>query len=68
MMKTMILSVIFGSLLVFSASGAFLPEGNGDVFGLEYGESIAGIPPNIDGDLNDWKYAVWIALRERTAG
>jgi hypothetical protein len=29
-MKTAILSILFGSLLVFSASGAFLPEGNGD--------------------------------------
>ena len=65
MMKTIILSTFFGVLFIFSASGAFLPEGNGDVFGLEYGESIAGIPPNtpkIDGDLNDWKHAVWIAF------
>ena len=72
MMKTMILSTFFGVLFIFSASGAFLPEGNGDVFGLEYGESIAGVPPNtpkIDGDLNDWKHAVWIAFdSEKKAG
>ena len=65
MMKTMILSILFGFLLVFEANGDFLPEANSDAFGLEYGESIAGVPPNtpkIDGDLNDWKHAVWIAF------
>lgn len=43
----------------------FLPEPNGEQFGLEYGETIAGIPanpPKIDGKLDDWKYAVWIAF------
>ena len=64
-MKTVILSILFGSLLAFSARSAFLPEGNSDAFGLEYGESIAGVPPNtpkIDGNLDDWKYAVWVAF------
>ena len=65
MMKTIIVSILFGALLVFAANGAFLPEDNSDAFGLEYGESIAGfIPnaPNIDGKLDDWKYAVWVAF------
>ncbi len=65
MMKTMLLSTILGALLVFSANGAFLPEDNTDAFGLEYGESIAGFIPNapkIDGNLDDWKYAVWVAF------
>ena len=64
-MKTLILSILFGSLLVFSASGAFLPEENSDAFGLEYGESIAGMSPStpkIDGNLDDWRYAVWVAF------
>ena len=64
-MKTMILSILFGLLLVFSANADFLPEDNSDAFGLEYGESIAGFIPNtpkIDGKLDDWKYAVWVAF------
>jgi len=43
----------------------FLPEPNGEKFGLEYGETIAGVPaspPKIDGKLDDWKHAVWIAF------
>ena len=47
------------------AGSEFLPEANGDAFGLKYAESIAGIPPNapkIDGDLSDWKHAVWITF------
>jgi len=46
-------------------AGHFLPEPNGDQFGLKYGESIAGIPPTtpkIDGDLDDWKHAIWSAF------
>ena len=65
MMKTMILSILFTSLLVFSVNGDFLPEDNSDEFGLEYGESIAGFIPNapkIDGKLDDWKYAIWVAF------
>ena len=65
MMKTMLLSTILGLLLVFSANADFLPEDNSDAFGLEYGESIAGFIPNtpkIDGKLDDWKYAVWVAF------
>ena len=67
-MKLVILSVIVitVTLLPFSAWAAdFLPEANGDDFGLEYGESIALIAntaPNIDGNLVDWKWAVWIAF------
>jgi len=55
----------FALLLCASALCEFLPEPNGDEFGLEYGESIAGVPanpPKIDGKLDDWKYAVWIAF------
>ena len=64
-MKTMILSILFGFLLVFTVNADFLPEDNSDAFGLEYAESIAGfIPsaPKIDGKLDDWKYAVWVAF------
>ena len=65
MMKTMLLSIILGLLLVFLANADFLPEDNSDAFGLEYGESIAGFIPNapkIDGKLDDWKYAIWVAF------
>ena len=65
MMKTILLSTILGLLLVFSANADFLPEDNSDAFGLEYGESITGFIPNtpkIDGKLDDWKYAVWVAF------
>ena len=64
-MKTMILSVLFGFLLVFTVNADFLPEDNSDAFGLEYAESIAGFIPNapkIDGKLDDWKYAIWVAF------
>ncbi len=43
----------------------FLPEPNEEQFGLAYGESIAGRPvntPQIDGKLDDWKYAVWVGF------
>lgn len=65
MFKTIILSTVLCVLFVFSSSGDFLPEDNSDSFGLKYGESIAGIPPStpkIDGKLNDWQYAVWVAF------
>ncbi len=65
MIKQVSLSVVFSFFFVFSVKGAFLPEQNIDAFGLEYGESIAGIPPStpkIDGDLNDWRYAVWVSF------
>jgi len=65
MLKWVVLSIILGFLLVFSVDGAFLPEGNSEAFGLEYGESISGVPPKtpkIDGKLDDWKYAVWVAF------
>ena len=64
-MKTMILSLLFGVLFVLSANADFLPEDNSAAFGLEYGESIAGFIPNtpkIDGKLDDWKYAIWVAF------
>ena len=64
-MKTMILSFLFGTLIVLSVNADFLPEDNSDAFGLEYGESIAGFIPNapkIDGKLDDWKYAIWVAF------
>jgi len=57
--------ISFALLLCASALCEFLPEPNGDEFGLEHGESIAGIPGNpveIDGKLDDWKHAVWIAF------
>ena len=57
--------ISFGLLLCVSALCDFLPEPNGDEFDLEYGESIAGItasPPRIDGKLDDWRYAIWIAF------
>ena len=65
MKKTIILSTILCVLFVFSSNGDFLPKENSGDFGLKYGESIAGIPPStpkIDGKLNDWQYAVWVAF------
>ncbi|MDE0085791.1 MAG: hypothetical protein OXU23_08790 [Candidatus Poribacteria bacterium] len=64
-MKSVILSTILCVLFVFSAKSDFLPEDNSDTYGLKYGESIAGMPPStpkIDGKLNDWQYAVWVAF------
>lgn len=60
-----LVAMSFALLLCASALCDFLPEANGDEFGLEYGESIAGFtasPPRIDGKLDDWRYAVWIAF------
>lgn len=65
MIKRIFLSALLCVFFVFSARGDFLPEENIETFGLEYGESIAGIPPStpkIDGKLDDWKYAVWVAF------
>lgn len=48
-----------------SAFAQFLPEPNEAQFGLNYGESIAGRPvnpPQIDGSLDDWKYAIWVGF------
>ena len=59
----LLFSVVFVSFPVAWAD--FLPEANGDEFDLEHGEAIAGVlpsPPKIDGNLDDWKYAVWIAF------
>lgn len=55
----------FGILLCASTLCDFLPNPNGEAFGLEYGESIVGLtasPPRIDGKLDDWRYAIWIAF------
>lgn len=59
--------IVIGILFLFyiPAWGDFLPVPNGEQFRLEYGESISGIPanpPKIDGNLDDWRYAVWIAF------
>lgn len=65
MRELVILSTVLCIVFVLSVSGDFLPEDNSDKFGLKYGESIAGIPPStpkIDGKLNDWQYAVWVAF------
>ncbi|MCG9126482.1 hypothetical protein JT359_02670 [Candidatus Poribacteria bacterium] len=65
MYKSIIIYVVFTIILTYSVESEFLPEDNSDAFGLEYGESIAGIPPStpkIDGKLNDWIYAVWVSF------
>ncbi len=65
MLKLTTLTTILCILFVVSAMGAFLPEDNSDDFGLKYGESIVGMPPSkpkIDGKLDDWRYAVWVAF------
>ena len=65
MQKLLILSVILCFLLANSANSEFLPEDNSADFGLKYGESITGMPPSkpkIDGKLDDWRYAVWVAF------
>lgn len=65
MKKRIILSILLCALFVFSARSDFLPTQNSDTFGLKYGESIAGVPPStpkIDGKLDDWRYAVWVAF------
>jgi hypothetical protein len=65
-MKRALYVLIITSFLSYSAAWSdFLPEPNGEQFGLEYGETIAGVPansPRIDGNLDDWKHAVWIAF------
>jgi hypothetical protein len=43
----------------------FLPQPNWEPLGLQYGESICGFienPPQIDGNLDDWKYAIWVSF------
>lgn len=48
----------------FSMAG-FLPQPNWEAQGLKYGESICGFTkntPRIDGNLDDWKYAIWVAF------
>ena len=65
MQKIPIISTILCFALVISANSEFLPEDNSADFGLKYAESIAGMPPSkprIDGKLDDWRYAVWVAF------
>lgn len=65
MLKLTYLSVILSFLFILSVNGEFLPKDNSDDFGLKYGESITGMPPSkpkIDGKLEDWRYAVWVAF------
>lgn len=65
MQKLSLLSVILCCLLAISAESEFLPKDNSADFRLKYGESIAGIPPSkpkIDGKLDDWRHAVWVAF------
>lgn len=65
MLKLVNLSVILCFLFVLSVNADFLPKDNSDDFGLKYGESIAGMPsskPKIDGKLDDWRHAVWVAF------
>ena len=65
MQKLPLLSVILCFLFAISAESEFLPNDNSADFGLKYGESIAGIPPSkpkIDGKLDDWRHAVWVAF------
>ena len=67
-MKSICYSLIVAGIILslcISSWAEFLPKPNGDQYGLKYGESIAGIPPKppqIDGKLDDWKYAIWIAF------
>lgn len=47
------------------SSAGFLPQPNWESQGLKYGESIAGFiknAPLIDGNLDDWRYAIWVAF------
>ena len=65
MYKQSNISIILCFLFVISANSEFLPEDNSADFGLKYGESIAGISPSkpkIDGKLDDWRHAVWVAF------
>ncbi|MGQ9607967.1 MAG: sugar-binding protein [bacterium] len=67
-MKISLYIFIFSLLFFFInflVNAQFLPEPNEEQFGLAYGESIAGRPvnpPQIDGKLDDWKYAVWVGF------
>lgn len=66
-MKMLLYFLILSSFIFYinSAFAQFLPEPNEAQFGLNYGESIAGKPvnpPQIDGSLDDWKYAIWVGF------
>lgn len=60
------LLVIFIVLSLCLTSWAeFLPEANWEPLGLQYGESLCGFinnPPQIDGKLDDWRYAIWVTF------
>jgi len=64
-LKYYIIIISLMCLLCCSAWSDFLPVSNVEKYGLKYGESIAGIPinaPTIDGKLDDWKHAIWVAF------
>ena len=44
-MKTIILSILFGFLLIFIVKADFLPEDNSDAFGWNMQNQIAGFIP-----------------------
>ena len=55
---------VFALIASVEASG-FLPKANGKELGLKYGETVARQfvkAPKIDGNLDDWQGAVWIAF------
>lgn len=66
-MKTLLYFLILSSSIFYISStfAQFLPEPNNAQFGLNYGESIVGKtvnPPQIDGSLDEWKYAIWVVF------
>jgi len=53
------------ALLTSAQAAGFLSTANGKELGLKYGKTIARQftkPPKIDGNLDDWTGAVWIAF------
>ena len=68
MKKSVCSLIIFCAVYTFIASveaAGFLPKANGNELGLKYGETVARQfvkAPKIDGNLDDWQGAVWIAF------
>ena len=59
-----IFCAVYAFITLVQAAG-FLPKANGKEFGIKYGETIAREfvkAPKIDGNLDDWQGAVWIAF------
>jgi hypothetical protein len=57
--------ILIVNALCLTSSAQFLPQPNWEPLGLKYGESLCGFinnPPQIDGKLDDWKYAIWVAF------